>query len=176
MLIVTNENSHVGMIKIPVIVSPQATQSLGCVLWSLSLRLQAEACDNLDKVLEMISATLRQISLIETFGYRAKAKSNIVRCFNYSNWFSWKKGFTCNHFIQCFICFSQLLGKPIQCQVSLLSWKVINSSYGIDDMHHFMEANDYLSYAWRQWLQFYLSSSLQRGLHKIIHWDKERKY
>lgn len=67
-----------GIIKIPVIFSSQGSQSLGCVLWSLSLWFQDEACDNFHKALEMISAILIQISLIETFGYRAKA--NQILC------------------------------------------------------------------------------------------------
>lgn len=69
---ITNENSHEGDKKL-VTVSPQTAQSLGCVLWSLSFVFQAEACGNLNKVLEMITAMLIQMSLIETFGYRAKA-------------------------------------------------------------------------------------------------------
>lgn len=60
-------------IKQLVTVSPQAAQSLGCVLWSLSFVFQAEACSNLNKVLEMITVMLIQMSLIETFGYGAKA-------------------------------------------------------------------------------------------------------
>lgn len=88
-----------------------------------------------------------------------------MRYFNYSNWFSWKKGFACSNFIQCFICFSELLGKTIQCQVFLISWKAIKSYYGIDDMRHFTAANDYLSYMWGQELQLYLSrSSFQPGI------------
>jgi len=43
------------MIKISVTFGPQAAQSLGSVLGSVSLRFQAEVCGNLDKALEMIS-------------------------------------------------------------------------------------------------------------------------
>lgn len=73
MLVVTNEYSHMGMIKIPITFGPQAAQSLGYVLWGLRVRFQAEACGYLDKALEMILAMLIQMGLIETFGLRAKA-------------------------------------------------------------------------------------------------------
>lgn len=72
-LIVTNKNSQKGMINIPVIFCPQAAESPGCVLWSQSLIFQTEACSNLDQVLEMISAILIQMSLIEAFGYGVNA-------------------------------------------------------------------------------------------------------
>lgn len=56
--------------------------STGCLqprLCPLSLTFQAEACGNLDKALEMISAVLIQMSLIETFACRAKA--NQILCY-----------------------------------------------------------------------------------------------
>ena len=55
-MLVTKEHSHIAMIKISVTFGPQAAQSLGSVLGSVSLRFQAEVCGNLDKALEMISS------------------------------------------------------------------------------------------------------------------------
>lgn len=70
MLTVTNEWSLTG-IRDPCYTWSKAAQCPVCVLWSLHLRFHAEACSNLDKALEMISAALIQTSLIETFGCRA---------------------------------------------------------------------------------------------------------
>lgn len=57
----------------PCYIWSKAAERPACVLWSLTLRFNAEACSNLDKALEMISAALIQMSLIETFGCRANA-------------------------------------------------------------------------------------------------------